>query len=247
MDMQDVDHLVAAVLRGDRGRVEELVADHPERGTARNMFGVAPLHAAHFTGRDDLVALLAPPPAGGDDLFLAAELGDVDAVDRLLGEGPGRVRDFDARGATALHGACYWGQVAAARRLLAAGADPTAATRDTFLRISPLGSAIAATPGVPQPSDDEDVVLALTRLLLEHGAEPNHARLDGMTPLHAAAWRGLDRVVQELLDAGADRAATATAGPHAGETPGDTALTQGHLVLASALDSGVADVASPYA
>lgn len=87
----------------------------------------------------------------------------------------------------------------------------------------------------------------MARRLLAAGADPDHARLDGMTPLHAGAWRGFDRVVQELLDAGADRAATATTGPHVGETPADTALSQGHLVLAGALDSGVADVAGPYA
>ena len=67
-----------------------------------------------------------------------------------------------------------------------------------------------------------------------------------MTALHSAAWRGLGRVVQELLDAGADRDARATDGPHAGQTPADAALAQGHLVLASHLDSGALDVASPY-
>jgi len=67
-----------------------------------------------------------------------------------------------------------------------------------------------------------------------------------MTALHSAAWRGLDRVVQELLDAGADRSAQVTDGPHAGQTCADVALAQGHLVLASHLDSGASDVASPY-
>ena len=103
---------------------------------------------------------------------------------------------------------------------------------------TPLGSAVATTPGVPQPSDDEDVVLALVGLLLEHGADPSQPRRDGMTPLHSAAWRGLDRVVQELLDAGADATAAATSGPHAGQTPADVALAQGHLVLAARLDDG---------
>ena len=135
----------------------------------------------------------------------------------------------------------------AARRLLAAGAGPSAPTRDDFLQISPLGSAIATTPGIAQPSDDEDVVLRLVRLLLEHGGDPNHARRDGMTPLHAAAWRGLGRVAHELLDAGADPTLVATAGPHAGETPADSALSQGHLVLASRLDRGAVQVVSPYA
>jgi SAM-dependent methyltransferase len=67
---------------------------------------------------------------------------------------------------------------------------------------------------------------------------------DGMTALHAAAWRGLARVVQELLDAGADPTARATDGPHAGETAADTALAQGQLLLAVALDTG-APAANP--
>lgn len=67
-----------------------------------------------------------------------------------------------------------------------------------------------------------------------------------MTPLHSAAWRGLSRVAQELLDDGADLSASAIDGPHAGERAADTALSQGHLVLAARLDAGVTDVVSPY-
>jgi ankyrin repeat protein len=180
------------------------------------------------------------------DFHLAAELGQVEYVQARLAEDGGAVGTLDERGATALHGACYWGQLGAARALLAAGADSKALTRDSFLQISPLGSAVAATPGVAQPSDDEDVVLALVRLLLEYNADPNQRRLDGSTPLHGAAWRGLGRVVQELLDAGADPRMVVTSGPHQGETAADTALAQGHLILAARLDSGVVDVASPY-
>ena len=244
MEMQPVDHVIAAVLEGDVARVAELVGADPSVRAARSMFGVSPLHAAQFTGQHDLAATLVPD--AGVDLFLAADLGRLDDVERVLAERPEAAREHSAAGATALHGACYWGQLAVARRLLAAGADPSSPTRDAFLKIGPLGSAIATTPGVAQPSDDEDVVLALVRLLLEHGADVGQRRADGMTPLHSAAWRGLGRVVQELLDAGADPTVVATAGAHAGQTAADTAFGQGHLVLASRLDAGVPEVASPY-
>ena len=72
------------------------------------------------------------------------------------------------------------------------------------------------------------------------------AARDGMTALHAACWRGLARVAQELLDAGADPALTATAGPHQGQTPADTALAQRHLLLAARLDVPGRSVSSPY-
>jgi len=64
--------------------------------------------------------------------------------------------------------------------------------------------------------------------------------------LHAACWRGLGRVAQELLDAGADPASTVTAGPHQEQTPADTALAQGHLLLAARLDVPGQPVPSPY-
>jgi uncharacterized protein len=243
MKMQRVDLLLAAVLGGDAQRAAELVRGDPLLARERSMFGVCAVHAAHFTGQHDLAARLLPDPP---DFFLAAELGRLEVIEDLLSRQPGLAREFDDRGSTALHGACYWGQAEAARRLLHAGADASAPTRDQFLQIAPLGSAIATTPGVPQPSDDEDVVLALVRLLLEHGADSRQARMDGMTPLHSAAWRGLARVAQELIDAGASPSAVATSGPHQGQTPADTALSQGHIILAARLDSGAAEVASPY-
>jgi ankyrin repeat protein len=233
--MQAVDLVIAAVLDGDEERVAEYVHGDPSIGLTRNMFGASPLHAAHYTGRDDLLAPIVPD--GGVDFTLAAELGRIEVVREQLTARPELARSFDESGSTALHGACYWGQLEVAETLLAAGADATAATRDAFLTIAPLGAAVATTPGIPQPSDDEDVVLALARLLLDHGAEPNHRRKDGMTALHTAAWRGMERTVEVLLDSGADPSLPALAGAHDGETPADTAVSQGHFVLAAAIDS----------
>ena len=57
-----------------------------------------------------------------------------------------------------------------------------------------------------------------------------------MTALHTAAWRGLQAVARELIEAGADIGAAAASGPHRGETPAASARSRGHLVLASDLD-----------
>jgi hypothetical protein len=219
MFMRAVDHAVAAVLCGDDDRLGTLLDADATLGLQRTMFGVSPLLAARAVGREDLVGRLRPP--GPLPLVLAAELGDFDAVRAVLDADPAAVASRDASGSTALRGAAYCGRVDVVELLLAAGADPRATTADDVLRIPVLGSAIATTPGVPQPSDEEDVVLRLVRSLLEHGADPNDVRRDGMTALHSAAWRGLGRVVQELLDAGAERSARATDGPHAGQTPAD--------------------------
>lgn len=235
MTLTPADHLIAAVLSNDRERVDLLLADAPDLGHERNMFGVSAIHAAHFTGRPAMVAMLRRSDSG-DAFALAVELGDADAVEAALAADPGLATTFDGAGGTALHGACYWGQFATAEILVRSGADVTVPTRDSFLRIAPLGSAVAGTPGVAQPSDSEEVVLALVRLLLDHGADPTHTRADGMTALHTAAFRGHAEVARALLSAGADPRAAAASGPHAGETPDQSALSQGHLVLASQLD-----------
>lgn len=235
MDMQPVDRLVVAALLGRADQVRRIVTAEPALLSARNMFGAGAIHAAHYGGQHAVVATLADLGLVVD-AFLAAEIGDLETVRQALADDPGLAARFDQRGSTALHGAVYWGQLAAAQLLLEAGADPNASTRDSFLKIPPLGSAIATTPGIPQPSDSEDAVLELVRLLLNRGADVNAQRADGMTALHTAAWRGLGRVAQALLDAGADPAITAAKGAHEGQTPADTALSQGHLRLAARLD-----------
>jgi len=175
MDMRPVDRLVAAALLGRVTQVRRMVAADPALLSARNMFGAGAVHAAHYGGQDGVLAAL------GDlglvmDGFLAAELGRVHELREVLVTDPGFAGRFDERGSTALHGAAYWGQHEAAGLLLDSGADPNAVSRDGFLRIPPLGSAVATTPGIAQPSDSEDAVLGLVRLLLERGADVNGRR-----------------------------------------------------------------------
>ncbi len=234
--MQPIDHLIAAALTGDRASVSARLRADPALLEARNIFGAGVAHAIRYGGHPELFDL--PELAGwAPGVVTSAQLGDAAAVRRALAADPGQATAFFGT-TTALHAAAYWGQYEVADLLLAAGADTIVneRTKDSFLQITPLGMAMATTPGIPQPSDDEAVVLELVRLLLERGADVTAGRLDGMTPLHGAAWRGHAVVAQALLDAGADPAATAASGPHAGQTPADTALSQGHLVLAARLD-----------
>ncbi len=234
--MQQIDHLIAAALNGDAEQVRAWLRADPTLLNARNMFGAGVAHAAQYGGHPELLQL--PEFAGwAPGIVTSAQLGDADAVRRVLAADASQAVQFFGM-TTALHAAAYWGQREVAEMLLSAGAAAiiNEPSRDSFLQITPLGSAVATTPGIPQPSDDEAVVVALVRLLVEHGADVGARRKDGMTALHGAAWRGHAAVVQALLDAGADPAATANTGPHAGQTAADTALSQGHLVLAARLD-----------
>jgi ankyrin repeat protein len=162
----------------------------------------------------------------------------VDELRTQLDRDPSFAAAFSASGTTALHGACYWGSEPAARLLLERGASVNAVTHDSFLNIAPIGCAVA-TPDVPNPSQDESVVLTLVGLLVANGANVNLQRRDGMTALHAAAYRGHVNVIRALLAAGAKRdiRAHADSGAHSDETPLDTALSQGQTAAAEALRS----------
>jgi ankyrin repeat protein len=71
-------------------------------------------------------------------------------------------------------------------------------------------------------------------LLLDRGADVDAQRRDGMTALHTAAYRGHLRVIRRLLERGANPTIRAreAAGPHAGQTPADTADAQGQTAAA---------------
>ena len=213
--MSPLDKTLRAAKTGDYDSVIALLNDDPSLATATSMLGAQPIHAAHFGGHTRIVDLLVSRGVK-IDIFLAAELGVLKQADCAS------ARAFSASGSTALHGACYWGQIPTAILLLDAGADPNAITRDGFLGIAPLGCAVA-TADVPNPSDSEDVVVELVELLIARGANVNGRRRDGLTALHSAAWRGHRRVMEALLAHDADPAIRGYAGmgPHGGHTAAD--------------------------
>ncbi len=223
---QPVDELITACVAGDLATARRILARDAALATAANMFGATAVHAAHYSGHSEIAELLLTGHARLDG-FLAAELGLTRELMNQLRSDPTLPRQRNGAGSTALHGACYWGSVEAAALLLDHGAEINVPTTDSFLQIHPLGCAVAS-PNVPNPSDDELVVLRLVDLLLSKGADVNARRRDGMTALHSAAYRGHVRVIRLLLDAGADRTIRAHgAGSHVGESAADTALAQG--------------------
>ncbi len=148
-----------------------------------------------------------------------------------------RIPDFTP--ATPLIGALLHNDVAEARRLLEAGADPN---EGAFNGLSPLVLAILRQH------------LPLVRLMIEHGAELDVRDRSGSTPLMWAAFdeTGRPEIVQELLDRGADPEAANRRGETAlvwalrrGETPAvaalrkagasDTALVRASVEKAAAL------------
>jgi ankyrin repeat protein len=132
------------------------------------------------------------------DVFEAAALGDVPQLRTLLDADPALVGAWSADGFTPLHFAAFFGHPDAASLLIERGADLEVPARNEEIAgaARPLHSATAAGRR------------EVCAVLLEAGADVNARQHAGYTPLLEAAQLGDSRLVELLLEHGADRTAT---------------------------------------
>ena len=121
-------------------------------------------------------------------LITAVRAGDTQSVAKLIAATPELINAHDRAGATPLHHAAGFGNLATMKLLLEHGADANAANKRK------------STPLVWSMDDQAKV-----RLLVEHGANVNSRTVDGRTPLYqAASIANAVPVLRLLLDKGAD-------------------------------------------
>ena len=159
----------------------DLLARDPQAAGERDEQGLSPLFRAAYRGRSaafDAIRRTVPP---------------TDPWERLIAGEPDGLPTPDAwsaDGFTPLHLAAFVDNAAAARSLLAAGADPDVVARASFARVTPLGT--AAFSGANE----------VVRVLLEHGADPTITGEAGGTPLDTARANGNAELVAMLEAAG---------------------------------------------
>jgi len=200
--------LLVAVQNGHYD-IARLLLDRGAGSNQANDKGWTPLYLA-VANRDALTT--AVPPPGNE--------GAVDFIKLLLGRGA----DPNARikvhtevhqantslwlkeaGATPLLRAALCGDLTVVRLLLDHGADPLIGTFDNTTPLM-VASGVGWAEGFTFQYSEEETA-ELVKLLMQKGARVNDANEDGITALHGAAYKGANKVVQFLVDRGADLSA----------------------------------------
>jgi uncharacterized protein len=164
IDAGDADSLAAALAADPAA-----AAGHDDQGLTVVM------RAAYRGGAVFDVVRAADPPLEPFDRIVVGSADDLPAPDAWTPDG-----------FTPLHIAAFANNVDAARKLLAAGAEPDAISTASFARVTPLGTCAFAGAN--------DVA----RVLLEHGADPTVAEDGRFTPLASAVANGNDELAALL-------------------------------------------------
>jgi uncharacterized protein len=218
--------LMFAAQQGDAESARLLLAAGANANELMPKTGLTPLLVASAMGRGKVVALLldkgADPNAvsanGFTSLHYAARrpgAGAVTIVTALLAHGAKpnmRLKQpkptitpngVVLQGATALALAAEINNLDTVKALVDGGADPLIATEQNT---TPLMLAAGAGTDVsrPRPPAERAMAVHTVRFLVEHGADVNGRGQFGWTALHAAAYQGLNEVIEYLAGKGAN-------------------------------------------
>ncbi|MEE8291284.1 MAG: serine hydrolase [Candidatus Tectomicrobia bacterium] len=242
------------IKRGDLSKLKALIEQTPSLVNAKVRGGKSLIervanYAVWHRPRHTQMAQYLLEQGARCDIFTAARAGLLGHVKTLLTAQPDLLNAQDAKGRTPLYrAACVYGAFkegeAVADFLMAQGAEVDIYTASTLGMINRIWALLQRDSGLAVAQDPDgmtalhwaarcrrhcDHAVAMTRLLLHHGADVHARQPDGMQPIHhLGEWAGQPKQVDLLLEHGADINALSTQG----WTPLDYAIDRGRQAMA---------------
>src|SRR4051812_37053335 len=164
--------LFDAIKAGKVDEVRRLIQQHPALRNARDASGASALLVAAYNMKPDIVNALVELGAPVD-IFEASVLGKVDRIQEILKDSPTRVSEYAPDGFTPVALAAFFGQPAAVKALIAAGADVNAHANNA-LKVAALHAAVAGRN------------MEAIKSVLAAGGDPNARQQAGFLPMHEA-------------------------------------------------------------
>jgi uncharacterized protein len=179
-----------AIKAGNVDEVKKLVTGNPALKDARDANGASAILVATYNMKPDVVNALVELGAPVD-IFEASVLGQVDRIQEILKVNPARVSEHAPDGFTPVALASFFGQLAAVKALIAAGANVNAAAKNG-LKVQALHAAVAGRN------------LEIVKAVLDAGGDPNAQQQAGFRPMHEAGSNANRKLAEMLLQHGAD-------------------------------------------
>ena len=211
--------LFEAIKAGNVEEVRRLIQQHPSLKDARDANGASALLVAAYNMKPEVVNALLDLGAAVD-IFEASVLGKVDRIHEILKSHPARASEYAPDGFTPVALASFFGQPAAVKALIAAGADVNAHAKNG-LKVAALHAAVAGRN------------MEAIKAVLAAGADPNAQQQAGFRPMHEAGVNANRALAELLLAHGADPTLAADDGKNAI----DVARDKGHAEFAGWLAS----------
>jgi uncharacterized protein len=206
--------LFDAIKAGRVDEVRERVQQNPSLTSARDASGASAVLVAAYNMKPDVVNALLDLGAPVD-IFEASVLGKVDRIQEILRSNPARVSEHAPDGFTPVALAAFFGQLAAVKALIAAGADVNAAAKNG-LKVQALHAAVAGRN------------LEIVKAVLDAGADPNAQQQAGFRPIFESGANANRALADLLIARGADPTLTSDDGKNAI----DYAREKGHAEFA---------------
>jgi uncharacterized protein len=179
-----------AIKAGNVDEVRKLVSQDPSLKDARDANGASAILVATYNMKPEVVNALVELGAPVD-IFEASVLGKVDRLQEILNANPAKVSEHAPDGFTPVALAAFFGQLAAVKALITAGANVNAAAKNG-LKVQALHAAVAGRN------------LEIVKAVLDAGGDPNAQQQAGFRPMHEAGSNANRKLAELLLLHGAD-------------------------------------------